>query len=253
MFYLQMLPYQVREAITQNCPVVLPLGVLEYHAEHLPLGVDSFVCTEIIQRVERTHAKQMVVLPPFYYGAASLAVATPEAHGTVQVEAKKLIPVAEDIFHSLLRVGFRNIHAFIAHQTEEFAQGMPTDLAFRFAARQTIFNWLEKESGEGWWGTEKFSAYYSGQNNPFAWIQIHPVRCGEDSRQLFPGDHAGKLETSETMAIYPDSVELDRVDGSLWYARAGREATPEYGEAALQAAAQDMTKMLFPPSTPQKN
>ncbi len=246
MFYLQMLPYQVREAIEKNFPVVLPLGVLEYHAEHLPLGVDAFVCTEIIERVERLYPREMVVLPPFYYGAASLAVAPPENRGTVQVEAKKLIPVAEDIFQSLLRVGFRNIHAFIAHQTEEFAQGMPTDLAFRFAARQTLFQWLEKENGEGWWGTEKFSSYYSGQNNPFSWIQIHPVRFDDDTRRKFPGDHAGKLETSETMAIYPDSVELKRIDETIWYARAGREATAEYGEEALQAAARAMAKMLFP-------
>jgi cephalosporin-C deacetylase-like acetyl esterase len=38
MQYLNMLPYQVRTAIDKNYPVVLPLGVIEYHAEHLPLG-----------------------------------------------------------------------------------------------------------------------------------------------------------------------------------------------------------------------
>ena len=42
MQYLKMLPYQIREAIDKNVPVVLPLGVVEYHAEHLPLGVDCF-------------------------------------------------------------------------------------------------------------------------------------------------------------------------------------------------------------------
>ena len=149
MQYLKMLPYQIREAIKNNVPVVLPLGVVEYHAEHLPLGVDCFTCINVIERVEARHP-EIVVLPPFYYGAASLAVAAPENNGTVHVDAEKLIPVAKDIFHGLLRVGFRNIHCFIAHQTEEFRQGMPTDLAFRIAGRQTIFSWLEKESGEGY-------------------------------------------------------------------------------------------------------
>ena len=32
MQYLNMLPYQIREAIDNNTPVVLPLGVIEYHA-----------------------------------------------------------------------------------------------------------------------------------------------------------------------------------------------------------------------------
>ena len=65
-----------------------------------------------------------------------------------------------------------------------------------------------------------------------------------DHCKKFPGDHAGKLETSETMAIYPDTVELDRIDGSLWYARAGKEAAAEYGDAALETASRDVEKSL---------
>ena len=247
MQYLKMLPYQVREAIEKNVPVVFPLGVVEYHAEHLPLGVDCFTCINVLERVEKRHP-EIVVLPPFYYGAASLAVAAPEKNGTVHVDALKIVPVAEEIFKGLLRVGFRNIHCFIAHQTEEFRQGMPTDLAFRLAARHTIFDWVEKESGEGWWGTEKFSDYYSNANNPFNWIRVHTCRdndiTGEHAR-LFPGDHAGKLETSETMAIYPELVELDRIDDTIWFARAGKEANAEYGDAALEAASRDVEFTLF--------
>lgn len=247
MEYLKMLPYQVREAIEKNVPVVLPLGTIEYHAEHLPLGVDSFCCIEAIRRVEERHP-EMVILPPFYYGSASFAVAGPEGKGSIHADSAHLIPVAEDIFTSLLRVGFRNIHAFIAHQTEEFAQGMPTDLAFRFAGRHVIFNWLEKESGEGWWGTEKFSNYYSNSNNPFNWIRIHSCREHDTDgvqARLYPGDHAGKLETSETMAIYPEQVELDRIDDTIWFARAGKDASAEYGDAALEMASRDVEISLF--------
>ena len=109
MQYLNMLPYQLREAIDKNYPVALPLGVIEYHAEHLPLGVDCFTCIEAINRIEKRRP-ELVVLPPFYYGAASLAVAKPERNGTIQVDSEKIIPVAEEIFRGLLRVGFRNIH-----------------------------------------------------------------------------------------------------------------------------------------------
>jgi creatinine amidohydrolase len=246
MQYLNMLPYQVREAIDKNVPVILPLGVVEYHAEHLPLGVDCFTCLDMIRRVEERHP-EVVVLPPFYYGAASLAVAKPERNGTVHVDALKIVPVAEDIFRGLLRVGFRNIHAFICHQTEEFAQGMPTDLAFRLAARHVIFEWTEKESGEGWWGTEEFSEYYSNKNNPFNWIRIHTTREHNilDQETLYPGDHAGKLETSEAMCICPEYVELDRLDESLWYSRPGKDGNAEYGNAALEVGSKDMEISLF--------
>ena len=75
-------------------------------------------------------------------------------HGTLHVDAEALLPFAKAMFHGLLRIGFRNIHVIIHHQTENFAAGMPTDLAFKFAARQAIFAFLEKERGEGWWGAK---------------------------------------------------------------------------------------------------
>ena len=69
----------------------------------------------------------------------------------MHVDAEALLPFAKAMFLGLLRIGFRNIHVVIHHQTENFAVGMPTDLAFKFAARQAIFAFLEKERGEGWW------------------------------------------------------------------------------------------------------
>lgn len=245
MKYLEMRPHQVREAIEKNIPVVLPLGVIEYHGEHLPLGVDAFTAIEAIDRVEKKHP-EIVVLPPFYYGAASYAVAAPEGNGSIQVDAEKLIPVAEEIFKSLLRVGFRNIHALIAHQTEEFVQGMPTDLAFRFAGRHAIFNWLESHAGEGWWGTETYSDYYGGDNNPFNWIRVHgPTLLTAEEQEEFPGDHAGKGETSEAMKLYPQCVDMSRLDESLWYCRPAKDASLEYGDAMLDAFARGLEHDLF--------
>ena len=154
MKYLHMRPEHIRKAIQENIPVVLPLGVIEYHAEHLPVGVDYFVVEQVLDIVEKSAPDKVVILPPFYYGTATLAVADPANNGTVSVSQEKLIPVAEDIFKGLLQVGFRNIHCFIAHQTEGFNQGMPTDLAFRFAARKVIFDYLQETAGIGWWGNE---------------------------------------------------------------------------------------------------
>ena len=62
---------------------------------------------------------------------------------------------------------------------------------------------------------------------------------------MFRGDHAGKFETSETMAIYPELVELDRIDGSLWYARSGKDGSAEYGDDALETASRSVEKTLF--------
>ena len=245
MQYLNMLPYQIRENITKKTPVILPLGVVEYHAEHLPLGTDTWICTEVLARIEKRRFNEIIILPPFHYCAASLAVAAPENKGTIHVDAEKISPAAQEIFNGLLRVGFRNIHCFIAHQTEEFYQGMPTDLAFRLAARQSIFKFMDKKAGEGWWGQEQFSNYYSADNNPFEWIQVHPILVPDDKKAMFPGDHAGTFETSIMLARSPELVQKARIDGSIWFARSGKEASAEYGEAALAAMQEYVENIIF--------
>ncbi|OQA86051.1 MAG: Creatinine amidohydrolase [Lentisphaerae bacterium ADurb.Bin242] len=245
MHYLNMRPEQIRDAIQRNLPAVLPLGVVEYHAEHLPVGVDSHVVNGMLERIEAEAPDRIILLPPFCYGSATFAVAGPEGNGTIDVKQEHLVPVAEDIFRSLLRVGFRNIFCFIAHQTERFYQGMPTDLAFRSAAIKVIFERLEQENGEGWWGKEKNSSYYSGKNNPFHWIRVFPVRTTEETKKKFKGDHAGVLETSEMLAMHPEQVDMSKIDDSLWFARSAREATCEFGEAAIAATISDMRRILL--------
>jgi hypothetical protein len=47
------------------------------------------------------------------------------------------------------------------------------------------------------------------------------------------------------MHICPECVELDRIDGSLWYARPGKDASAEYGDAALESASRDIEITLF--------
>ena len=143
MRYEMMLPHQIHRAIDENWPVVLPIGVLEYHAEHLVLGVDTLVVIRAVELVEQEI--NLVILPPFYYGAASYAVEKAERSGAIHVDCEQLIPMAKGLFNSLLKSGFRNIHGIVHHQSENFTAGMPTDLAFKTAARKTLFDFLEQE------------------------------------------------------------------------------------------------------------
>ena len=230
MRYELMLPHQIRTAIAENWPVVLPLGVLEYHGEHMAVGMDTLAVTRMLDLIEPE--LDLVILPPFYYGAASYAVEPPEGNGSVQVDGGALAPFAEALFFSLLRVGFRNIHAIIHHQTENFAAGMPTDLAFKSAGRQAIFRFIERESGEGWWGNEQTANYYAEHaagNNPFNWVQVHALMSPEILAQ-YPFDHAGQGETSLMMALCPPGVDMARfADNKGWYTASARDASAELG------------------------
>jgi creatinine amidohydrolase len=229
MRYEMMLPHQIRAAIAANTPVVLPLGVLEYHGEHMAVGMDTLAVSGALEIVEAE--RDLVILPPFYYGAASYAVEPPEGTGTLHVDAEALLPLAKAMFLGLLRIGFRNLHVIVHHQTENFAAGMPTDLAFRLAARQTIFAFLEKTRGEGWWGDAKMKDYYAEQAvaaDPFNWIKLHPLMTAE-AMQGYPYDHAGIGETSLMLAMRPEAVDAARIDVDKWYTQSAAEASAALG------------------------
>ena len=244
MRYETMLPYQIRTAIAESWPVVLPLGVLEYHGEHLAVGMDTLVVIKTLELLEPE--MNLVILPPFYYGAASYAVEAPEGNGSVQVDANRLAPFAQELFKGLLRIGFRNIHFFIHHQSENFSAGMPTDLAFKFGARQAIFEFLERERGEGWWGNEKMADYYADHAtgaDPFNWIKGHPLLTAE-AIQHYPFDHAGEGETSLMLARCPEAVEMDRLDAARWYTRSAEVASVETGERGRDLILMHMRQVL---------
>ncbi len=228
----RMRPDQIAHAVAAGTPVVLPIGVMEYHGANLPAGVDLLIVTETLRRL----GDRIITLPPFAYGAASHAVAGPGA-GTLHLEPATFLPLAEALFAALLATGFRNLHGVIHHQTENFAQGMPTDLTFRLAARNATFRHLEATRGPGWWGDRGMQDYYAQHEagaDPFNWIRIHPLfPKGAD----FPFDHAGLGETSLMLALAPDTVDMARaVVGMHWYTETAPQATAAMGEVGVAIA-----------------
>jgi len=242
--YEMMFPNQIRKAIDENWPVVLPMGVLEYHSEHLALGMDTLVVERALKIMEAE--MNVVILPAFYYGAASYAVAPAARNGSVHVSCEQLMPFARGLFTSLLKIGFRNIHGIIHHQSENFAAGMPTDLAFKTAARQLIFEYLEAERGEGWWGRDDMQDYYDQHDagsDPFSWIRFHPL-MDEKTIKAYDFDHAGIGETSLMMSLCPEGVDMDKFDDTKWYSRTAKDASKAYGETATAGILVHLRKIL---------
>src|SRR5262249_672532 len=208
------------------------------------VGLDTLVVVKALEILEKE--MDLVILLPFYYGASSYAVEPPEGSGTVHVGAEKLFPFAQEMFRGLLRIGFRNIHVFIHHQTENFAAGMPTDLAFRFAARQAIFEFLEQERGEGWWGSKKMANYYAKQatgDDPVKRIKAHPLLTAAAIRQ-YPFDHAAQGETSLLMAFCPDGVDMKRLSAKKWYTKSAKQASVKLGAKGRELILAHMRQVL---------
>jgi creatinine amidohydrolase len=61
-----MLPFQIRARLAE-CPVIyLPLGTIEWHSEHLPVGLDSLTAHGLCLRAAA--AGGGLVYPPLFYG-----------------------------------------------------------------------------------------------------------------------------------------------------------------------------------------
>jgi len=244
MRYENMFPDQIRQAIKKNIPVILPCGVIEYHSEHLCVGVDTILVLKAIEEIEKE--MEIVILPPFFYGCASYAVESPENNGTINIKPEIIYKFAKNLFENLLRIGFRNIYVFIHHQSENFVSGMPTDLAFKLAAREAIFEFLEKKYGEGWWGKKEAENYYTQHEkgeDPFNWIKILPF-MDEETQKKYPIDHAGKQETSLMLSLFPEGVDMKRFNKEKWYSRKAIEASKEYGEKAKREIIEKLKKIL---------
>ncbi len=193
----------------------------------------------------------VMIFPAFHFGAASKAVSAPAGkeggRGTIDVTPDAMVPFFRQTFRGLLDVGLRNIHAFVFHQSEDFMQGMPTDLSLRLAARQTIMEYLEEKRGMGWWGDVSSADYYANhadrEANPFIWIQAHPL-MDEAICAKYPIDHAGKGETSLMMAARPAAVSMAEHDPQFWFSRDAVEATPELGEEMIGKTVAYMKRIL---------
>lgn len=244
MRYEMMFPDQIRQAIDEHWPVVLPMGVLEYHGEHLAVGMDTLVVVRALETIEKEI--DLVILPTFYYGAGSYAVEPAERNGTVHVDCEQLIPFAKGLLTSLLKIGFRNIHGIIHHQSENFSAGMPTDLAFKTAARKITFDHLEQTRGEGWWGSNDMQDYYAQHDagsDPFSWIKFHSL-MDEQTQKDYTFDHAGIGETSLMMSMCPEGVDMSKFTEEKWYSRTAKDSTKEYGDTAKERILEHLRKIL---------
>jgi len=249
MRYELMRPKEIRKAIEGNVPLVWPIGVMEFHGGHLPVGTDTLSVIHTCERLEQE--MDLMIFPPFHFGAASMAVSAPTgpegARGTVDVTPDALGPLFWQVFRGLLDIGHRNVHAVVFHQSEDFLQGMPTDLSLRLAARQTIMDFLEEKRGMGWWCDSASSDYYANhanrESNPFIWISVHPLM---DSAicEKYPIDHAGKGETSLMMAARPEAVSMAEHDPSFWFSRDAVEASAELGERMFDDAVAWLRRVL---------
>ena len=168
---------------------VLPMGATEPHNLHLPYGND-FLTTEKIGRLacQSAHDQgaKVVLLPTLPYGVDSNLLEFPL---TIHVSLQSLEAVLRDIVRSLEHHSIHKLVLLNGHGGNDLKP-------------------LLRE----WYGTT--SVFTSVMD----WWKVGADRYGEIFTH--PDDHAGEMETSVALALYPDLVDVEKMtDGAARPAR----------------------------------
>ncbi len=222
-------PREAKRAKEERWPLIIPVGTMEYHGPHCAFGCDTLIVEGLLERLEAK--RDVVIYPPVWYGVSSYAVAGPEKD-SVTVDVDVFEANMYGILKSLLYGGWKNIYMVIHHQYEDEIPN-PMTLACMKAAKKLTFEYLEETMGTGWWGRNDNQDFYKeleSGDNPWNWITVLPA-MSKEAQHATGYDHAGEFETSLLMALYPETVALDRLgESDEWFINSAKNASAELGE-----------------------
>jgi creatinine amidohydrolase len=228
--YAELLPHEFRQRLAQRPVAYLPLGTLEWHGEHLPLGSDGIISEGLMARCARELGG--VVMPPIHLGPdrarlepdGSLLQGMDYADTTTPprqldgscycVPQGFFLALIDEIVGQLKRAGFEVI----------FADG-------HGPSRSSWCAHLEERQS-------RFGIRLLGATS-----EVH----GEWLSQI---DHAARNESSLVMALRPDLADLAQLDAdrSIWPQGVGgqdpRDATPAHGEECLTKSLAVVRRLL---------
>ena len=234
--------HELRALAAQNAAVIVPLASIEQHGPHLPTMTDTRIGREVAFRAaHKAYATRPVLVTPVVWSGLS------EHHmtfgGTITLTPATFHALVHDIVASLVRLGFRDVllsnshggnHIAMQHAAESLAMELDAQIVattYVFEAAEEIAALLEDQGG----------------------IQ-----------------HACEGETAMMLALEPALVDAANlsgisVPGKGPHVRAGRtsyrwrpfaavtpngligdpaRATPEKGEALLEAASDAIAALL---------
>ncbi|MBQ3079785.1 MAG: creatininase family protein [Clostridia bacterium] len=170
--YLSHMNYiEVQKSLEKNDGIIIPVGSLENHGLHMPLGTDSIIPDKIAQLIN--DRSDLLIAPAINYGATDDLSGFP---GTVSIGVEGLIHLLKAVCGQLYGHGFRHFLILNGHGGNTAAIQSVGSYLYTKGAYLAILNW---------W-------LMAGQINP-DWA----------------GGHGGGEETAGIMAIDPALVKYE--------------------------------------------
>jgi creatinine amidohydrolase len=179
---------EVRDEIELGTPIVLPVGAIEQHGPHLPLGTDGFIPQNLAMRVAKT--RRLIIAPPLFYGAYSRPRTGGGRHfpGSVGLPGRRLERVVSGLVEDWMRQGFRKVAVLNGHWENAW----------------TLLEALEQ-------AIEPYSETHKALLVHW-WDQVREDDVRRIFGDAFPGwetEHASITETSMMEVLAPELVRTD--------------------------------------------
>jgi len=232
-------PDFIRAVAKSEATCIIPLGIMEKHGPHLPLGTDLIDCREVALRAARQ--EYTIIYPAYYVGQIFEAKHQP---GTIAYSARMMLDFLQETCDELGRNGIKKIILLSGHGGNEHF--------LRF-----------------------FCQYQLASKKDYAVYLFDPAEDGAGEaainklRKTTVDGHAGEMETSTILAHRPDLAHVDRAGqqsgedqrrlanlkhvytGIWWYASQpnhyrgdGSYGNRELGEIALNSEAGLLAEMI---------
>jgi creatinine amidohydrolase len=226
----ELLPHEFRRRLAERPIAYLPLGTLEWHGEHLPLGSDAIQSEGLMVRCARQFGG--IVMPPIHLGPDRAKPAD---------DGKMLIGM--DYAQSTTP----------PRQLDGSCYWVPA--GFHLLMVDAILAQLKRAG---------FRAVFADGHGPSrsSWVEHLPERQARFGLKLFgvtkeiarqwrsQVDHAARNETSLMMHLRPDLADLSQLPSSrsTWPQGVGgedpRDATAAYGKECLEKSV-ELVRQLF--------
>ncbi len=161
---------------------VIPLGIIEKHGPHMPLGTDLIDIREVVIRAAKEEFA--IIFPPFYFGQIYEAKQQP---GTVAYSPHTVLTVLQETCDEIHRNGIEKIILVSGHGGNNSLLPYFCQMQLEKQKDYAVFLFRPEDSEE-----------YQDKLN--------------EMRQTDWDEHAGETETSLMLAHRPDLVHLDRAN-----------------------------------------
>jgi creatinine amidohydrolase len=175
-------------ALSRELLVLIPVGSLEQHGQHLPVFTDTLLVDAVATRAEAAMPDRILRLPTQWLGASAHHLAYP---GTLTMHLSTHVQILIETAEGLIRHGFRRFFILNGH-----SGNIDT---LRLANRQLKIDWPDRTfAGASYWelAGPEMAAILQGPRKEIG--------------------HSCEVETSLMLALYPDKVRLDRLRDDPW-------------------------------------